>query len=198
VASGLRETIGCFMGQTYTWRVSRSKHEENGAPDTIRTCDLCLRRATLYPAELRARALHLADWRQGSNQGRGPSGPDGAGAALLGRRSCVSIMSGAGAGVPGLTPFIPTASSVQSWRPFPASSAAVRRPCAPRAHAQTGGRRSFQGRSCSSCEASRNSVASSPKCAANIMPSGRPAAFHASGTDIAGWPDMLNMLVPGM
>src|SRR3984893_9800767 len=25
-----------------------------GAPDTIRTCDLCLRRATLYPAELRA------------------------------------------------------------------------------------------------------------------------------------------------
>lgn len=27
---------------------------KNGAPDTIRTCDLCLRRATLYPAELRA------------------------------------------------------------------------------------------------------------------------------------------------
>ena len=26
-----------------------------GAPDTIRTCDLCLRRATLYPAELRVR-----------------------------------------------------------------------------------------------------------------------------------------------
>ena len=26
----------------------------DGAPDTIRTCDLCLRRATLYPAELRA------------------------------------------------------------------------------------------------------------------------------------------------
>jgi hypothetical protein len=24
-----------------------------GAPDRIRTCDLCLRRATLYPAELR-------------------------------------------------------------------------------------------------------------------------------------------------
>jgi len=34
--------------------------------------------------------------------------------------------------------------------------------------------------------------------AANIMPSGRPAAFHASGTDIAGWPDMLNMAVAGM
>lgn len=26
----------------------------NGAPGTIRTCDLCLRRAALYPAELRA------------------------------------------------------------------------------------------------------------------------------------------------
>ena len=26
----------------------------SGAPDRIRTCDLCLRRATLYPAELRA------------------------------------------------------------------------------------------------------------------------------------------------
>ncbi len=26
---------------------------EIGAPDKIRTCDLCLRRATLYPAELR-------------------------------------------------------------------------------------------------------------------------------------------------
>ena len=34
----------------------------NGAPDTIRTCDLCLRRATLYPAELRVRMRpHLAD-----------------------------------------------------------------------------------------------------------------------------------------
>ena len=28
---------------------------KNGAPDTIRTCDLRLRRATLYPAELRVR-----------------------------------------------------------------------------------------------------------------------------------------------
>src|SRR5262249_21401634 len=28
--------------------------ESSGAPDRIRTCDLCLRRATLYPAELRA------------------------------------------------------------------------------------------------------------------------------------------------
>ena len=27
----------------------------NGAPDRIRTCDLCLRRAALYPAELRVR-----------------------------------------------------------------------------------------------------------------------------------------------
>ena len=27
----------------------------NGAPDRIRTCDPCLRRAVLYPAELRVR-----------------------------------------------------------------------------------------------------------------------------------------------
>ena len=41
-------------------RCERSRQKTNdinilyGAPDTIRTCDLCLRRATLYPAELRA------------------------------------------------------------------------------------------------------------------------------------------------
>ena len=29
--------------------------EKTGAPDTIRTCGLCLRRAALYPAELRVR-----------------------------------------------------------------------------------------------------------------------------------------------
>ena len=50
----------------------------------------------------------------------------------------------------------------------------------------------------SSCAARRNNVASSPKRPANIMPSGSPALFQASGTDIAGWPDMLNMAVPGM
>src|SRR6266853_1649225 len=42
---------------------------KSGAPDTIRTCDLCLRRATLYPAELRVRGVHLADWPEvGSGQ----------------------------------------------------------------------------------------------------------------------------------
>ena len=35
-------------------QISRSPYF-SGAPDTIRTCDLCLRRATLYPAELRVR-----------------------------------------------------------------------------------------------------------------------------------------------
>src|SRR5579863_10088747 len=29
---------------------------KSGAPDRIRTCGLCLRRATLYPAELRAQS----------------------------------------------------------------------------------------------------------------------------------------------
>ena len=41
-------------------------HGENGAPDRIRTCGLCLRRATLYPAELRVRRAlvkaHQAVW----------------------------------------------------------------------------------------------------------------------------------------
>src|SRR5438445_9607039 len=32
----------------------------NGAPDRIRTCGLCLRRAALYPAELRVREGRLA------------------------------------------------------------------------------------------------------------------------------------------
>lgn len=41
----------------------------SGAPDTIRTCDLCLRRATLYPAELRVLVeFHLADWRGAGNR----------------------------------------------------------------------------------------------------------------------------------
>ena len=34
--------------------------EEIGGPDTIRTCGLCLRRATLYPAELRVRRALIA------------------------------------------------------------------------------------------------------------------------------------------
>ncbi len=36
-------------------RRESSCSEMAGAPDTIRTCGLCLRRATLYPAELRVR-----------------------------------------------------------------------------------------------------------------------------------------------
>src|SRR5688572_30800900 len=32
--------------------------DQGGAPDRIRTCGLRLRRPTLYPAELRARAVH--------------------------------------------------------------------------------------------------------------------------------------------
>ena len=34
---------------------------EAGAPDRIRTCGLCLRRATLYPAELRVLEAGLSD-----------------------------------------------------------------------------------------------------------------------------------------
>src|SRR5665213_2045171 len=35
-------------------QVPNVRLRETGAPETIRTSDLCLRRATLYPAELRA------------------------------------------------------------------------------------------------------------------------------------------------
>ena len=38
-----------------TIEIMQSFQSVIGAPDTIRTCDLCLRRATLYPAELRVR-----------------------------------------------------------------------------------------------------------------------------------------------
>jgi hypothetical protein len=38
------------------WRSRRTPVEAVGAPDRIRTCGLRLRRPTLYPAELRARA----------------------------------------------------------------------------------------------------------------------------------------------
>ena len=52
--------------------VSEASCSVTGAPDTIRTCDLCLRRATLYPAELRVRCgsfSRLAGGRQRPNQG---------------------------------------------------------------------------------------------------------------------------------
>src|SRR5215469_140014 len=45
------------------WRLSQI----NGGPDTIRTCDLCLRRAALYPAELRVQPDR---GKYGSAQGR--------------------------------------------------------------------------------------------------------------------------------
>ena len=42
------------LGITVSWRGYRGYDgEENGAPERIRTSDLCLRRAALYPAELR-------------------------------------------------------------------------------------------------------------------------------------------------
>ena len=53
----------CLPGQNAEIGKIAEVLDFTGAPDTIRTCDLCLRRATLYPAELRAReGHHLADW----------------------------------------------------------------------------------------------------------------------------------------
>lgn len=40
----------CFRSSTRPF----NRRTFDGAPDRIRTCDLCLRRAALYPAELRA------------------------------------------------------------------------------------------------------------------------------------------------
>jgi hypothetical protein len=45
----------CLPGQKGASAKNRDVPDFVGAPDTIRTCDLCLRRATLYPAELRVR-----------------------------------------------------------------------------------------------------------------------------------------------
>src|ERR1700681_1100870 len=45
--------------------------KKNGAPDRIRTCDLCLRRAALYPAELRARE-RCSSARPPGRANRGP------------------------------------------------------------------------------------------------------------------------------
>jgi hypothetical protein len=55
--------------------------EKFGAPDTIRTCDLCLRRATLYPAELRVlRGFIYPIGRAGATALRGGRGsPEGKG-----------------------------------------------------------------------------------------------------------------------
>ena len=83
---------------------------ENGAPDTIRTCDLCLRRVALYPAELRAQCLAVqrpnesnplgvccdivkpvfSDWTQCRGH---PGGPGGGGKriAALQNSACFAI-----------------------------------------------------------------------------------------------------------
>ena len=63
----LRETIkGCESGANMAQSVSEKNELNNkphinqyfnGPPCTIRTCDLPLRRGTLYPAELRAEVV---------------------------------------------------------------------------------------------------------------------------------------------
>ncbi len=53
IANPFGESVTHVCGITVT-HVSGTDTFEAGAPDRIRTCDLCLRRAALYPAELRA------------------------------------------------------------------------------------------------------------------------------------------------
>ena len=57
---------GCLQSTFRTAETRDLGHRFAGAPDRIRTCDLCLRRAALYPAELRVRSLRgLADGLRG-------------------------------------------------------------------------------------------------------------------------------------
>src|SRR5436853_3550861 len=54
--------LASIFGGSTARRASRFRID-HGAPDRIRTCDRCLRRATLYPAELRARSTGLSQRR---------------------------------------------------------------------------------------------------------------------------------------
>ena len=61
------------------WHLAAIAHFGDGAPERIRTSDLCLRRAALYPAELRARSVldsgrgherqRLYSWVRGCGRG---------------------------------------------------------------------------------------------------------------------------------
>src|ERR1700726_5238583 len=64
-----------------------------GAPEGIRTPDLCLRRAALYPAELRAlRLVSLAEFRsEGNALGRKPGHPSGQSGLGGSTRACRSL-----------------------------------------------------------------------------------------------------------
>jgi hypothetical protein len=55
-------------------------------------------------------------------------------------------------------------------------------------YACTGGRRSFQGRACSSCAATWIRRSSRPKAATSWVPIGSPAAFQYNGNEIPGCP----------
>jgi hypothetical protein len=57
VASALYDNGRVCDGLRIVSRQSRLHIDDVGAPDTIRTCGLRLRRATLYPAELRVHLL---------------------------------------------------------------------------------------------------------------------------------------------
>src|SRR6476469_10778292 len=58
--------------QTHAIRacLNAGKATRTGAPDRIRTCDLCLRRATLYPTELRVRVAANLNQRPPPKQRR--------------------------------------------------------------------------------------------------------------------------------
>jgi hypothetical protein len=88
-----RQCAGALLDRAY--RVV--KQRKTGAPDTIRTCDLCLRRATLYPAELRVRggsfSRSAGDRQRPAWAGIEQNGRVGERDALFRRRSRVRTVS---------------------------------------------------------------------------------------------------------
>lgn len=61
----------------------------------------------------------------------------------------------------------------------------------PKLQACTGGRRSIQGRACSSCEVTRINRSSRPIAATSRTPTDSPSGVQWSGNEIAGWPVIL-------
>ncbi len=67
--AGLPSLCSCVLRNLW-WLVERVTSRDwilNGAPDTIRTCDLPLRRRMLYPAELRGQGFW---WSRGGSNSR--------------------------------------------------------------------------------------------------------------------------------
>jgi hypothetical protein len=104
-----------FLGRSGRWLKHSTflRMRKNGAPDWIRTSDLCLRRATLYPAELRVQRALMGSLSGVAFQHRlGSRGVAFYGLACLAcqafiwliSRSCAAMMSSASLRISGSLP----------------------------------------------------------------------------------------------